>query len=405
VDHGANVINLSFGSPRFSSVLADAIEYANQRCVVMAAAVGNDNVKAPQFPASLSPVIGVAAIDSADHKTAFSNFGKDVSVDALGLGLISTYPGGDYAMWSGTSFAAPLASAEAALIFGADPFAGDLTQLIENTAVPIDDLNPGFSGKLGKGRIDPLAAIVSLDVGSAVRPAVDYYSSLELYAEGRATSARATSEISITGNRQEFTIEAYSVSPRSIYTLFVDGSQVENATAISSDMGGLTFSMYSSPEDGEPRLPVGLYPVTGIKHVEIRDGVGNIVLQGTYGSPAGGTVPSDQMVQKEALLTPSNPSAHLGGRAIVYVDERREGIIVRADGLIPDLAYQIVVDGINVGSSVASHGFCKFHLTSDGLGGMPLPGAISPVTHIRHIEVRSASGQFLIVQGDLQPGG
>jgi subtilisin family serine protease len=404
VDHGANVINLSFGSPRFSGVLADAIDYAKKRCLVLTAAVGNDNVKAPQFPARLDSVIGVAAIDSSDRKAAFSNFGNDVSVDALGVGLISTFPGGDYAVWSGTSFAAPLAAAEAALIFGADPLAGDLTQLIANTAVPIDDVNPGLSGKLGRGRIDPLAAIMSLDLGPSARPATDYYSSLELYGGAGAAIARATSEVSIVGTQQEFSVEGYSLSPRSSCRLFVDGSPIDNAVAVSSDMGGVSFDLYSSPDVGEPALPVGLYPVTGIKQVEIRDEQGNVLLRGTYGAPMDGLAPADEFVQKEALLTATNPAADRGGRAIVYVDEHREGIIIQANGLIPNSVYQLVVDGVVIGSRSALYGFCKLDLTSDGPLGMRLPESLWPVTNIKHIEIRDATGQVVVFQGDIPPG-
>src|SRR5215467_15479014 len=100
-DHGANVINLSFGAPVVSSVLADAIADAKMRCVVMAAAVGNDNSDESQFPASSIDVLGVAAVDGDDTKAAFSNYGADVSVAAPGVNLISTYPGGGYARWSG----------------------------------------------------------------------------------------------------------------------------------------------------------------------------------------------------------------------------------------------------------------------------------------------------------------
>ncbi|HKF56014.1 MAG TPA: S8 family serine peptidase, partial [Blastocatellia bacterium] len=179
-DHGANVINLSFGAPVVSSVLADAIADAKMRCVVMAAAVGNDNSDESQFPASSIDVSGVAAVDGDDTKAAFSNYGADVSVTAPGVNLISTYPGGGYARWSGTSFATPMTSAEGALLFGADPLVGDLEGIIKTTADPIDRLNPDFQGLLGNGRIDPLGALQSLYVGPEVRLPRDIYSQIRL---------------------------------------------------------------------------------------------------------------------------------------------------------------------------------------------------------------------------------
>src|SRR2546423_1205285 len=55
VDHGAKIINLSFGTPEQSQVMLDAVTYAQQRGVLMIAAVGNENKgndAAPQFPAN-----------------------------------------------------------------------------------------------------------------------------------------------------------------------------------------------------------------------------------------------------------------------------------------------------------------------------------------------------------------
>lgn len=119
VDNGARVINLSFGSTEESQVMHDAVSYARQRGVLLVAAVGNENTgneQAPQFPANWSQeVMSIAALDG-NGKATFSNFGTDVSVSAPGVNLVSLFPEinntPDYAMWSGTSFAAPLAAAK-----------------------------------------------------------------------------------------------------------------------------------------------------------------------------------------------------------------------------------------------------------------------------------------------------
>jgi hypothetical protein len=150
VDHGARVINLSFGSTEDSQVMHDAVIYAQQRGVLLVAAVGNEdkgNDVAPQFPANWNAeVMGVAAIDASNRKAGFSNYGSNVSVSAPGVNIISLYPEAnntpDYAMWSGTSFAAPLATAEAALILEGDS-RRSARGAIESTATAIDNSNPG----------------------------------------------------------------------------------------------------------------------------------------------------------------------------------------------------------------------------------------------------------------------
>src|SRR6185295_3262455 len=157
-DHGADVINLSLGSPDFSQLMQDAIDDARSHGVFLVAAVGNDGSgKEPQYPSSADNVLAVAAVDLTDHKAPFSNFGPHVDVTAPGSQLISAFPGDPagsaaYAKWSGTSFAAPFAAAEAALILNVDR-SNDVMRTIEDTALNIDNLNAGFAGKLGKGRI------------------------------------------------------------------------------------------------------------------------------------------------------------------------------------------------------------------------------------------------------------
>src|SRR5262249_16711323 len=162
----------------------------------------------------------------------FSNFGADVAVTAPGVNLISTYPGGGYARWSGTSFATPLAAAEGALLFGADPLVGDLEEIIKGTADSIDGLNPDFQGLLGKGRIDPSGAVESLYVGPAVRLPRDIYSQVMLTA-GAEVSARGTTSVATYGSTQEVEIEAQSLMPRSNYKVVIDDIVVPDVTATS----------------------------------------------------------------------------------------------------------------------------------------------------------------------------
>jgi subtilisin family serine protease len=156
VDHGADVINMSFGTLEQSKILKDAVEYAHKSGVTMIASAGNDGKDEAQYPAAYDKVVSVAATDLWDMRASFSNYGDSIDVSAPGVAIIAPYPGGYYAVVSGTSFAAPLAAGEAALLrsLGQKENAKDR---IKQGTHKVDQLNAGF--KLGQGRIDLKVAL------------------------------------------------------------------------------------------------------------------------------------------------------------------------------------------------------------------------------------------------------
>jgi subtilisin family serine protease len=151
VDHGADVINMSFGTLDQSKVLKDAVEYAHKNGVTMVASAGNDAADEAQYPAAYDKVLSVAATDLWDLKARFSNYGDSIDVSAPGVGIIAPYPGGYYAVVSGTSFSAPLAAGEAALLRSLDR-KNDTKDRVRSKIRKIDQQNPGV--KIGQGRID-----------------------------------------------------------------------------------------------------------------------------------------------------------------------------------------------------------------------------------------------------------
>lgn len=411
VDHGANVINLSFGSPKKSAVVREAIKYARQNDVVLIAAMGNENKDTdtdPQYPAILSDVIGVAAIDSDSRKAVFSNFGSNVRVDALGVKLTSTFPGGDYAVWSGTSFATPLAVAEAALIL-AEEHRQDAGSTIENTAVRIDDLNPDFSGMLGRGRIDPLGALDSLFTDGT--PAGNY-ASIELTPGPGELRARGEAGVSITDSQETFEFVAQSLNVGDTYRLFVDGEEIASDELAVSSFGGLKLSLSNKPSvssrHSQARSQANLRPVQKIKHVELRNG-DRLVLEGDFAPVVGASGPVGQLAEKRAPLQPTEALPQAGGRAHVEVEGDRQELTIEAARLIPGAAFEIFVDGIDVGPAVAESmsrqsGFLHVRLTGDGSDGRALPPSLRAVMSIKHVELRDCSNR-VVLQGDFLPGG
>ena len=172
-DNGADVINLSLGSDTGDDSLRDALAYAHDKGVVIAAAAGNDGT-AVFYPAAYDAYcLAVAATDYNDERPSWSCFGPQVDVAAPGDWVLGTYPIYltdlsqylPYAFGTGTSASTPHVTGLAALIKGLKPWltVDDIMNVIRFSS---DDVNSGsYSGKddyIGYGRINIEKALVPI---------------------------------------------------------------------------------------------------------------------------------------------------------------------------------------------------------------------------------------------------
>jgi hypothetical protein len=209
-DRGARVINLSLGGVRdpldpdrdsYSALEAAAVAYAYRKGAVIVAAVGNAD-EAPyrpwtyaSYPAALPHVLGVSALARDGSVPPFSNRDKIYNdIAAPGHELVSTFPRPltrrnyacanqgysdcaparmrTYRQAEGTSFAAPLVTATAALMLSVndDLRPEQVLNILTRTAVdmaPASGCRMCTSGRdeeSGWGRLDVTAAVArSLD--------------------------------------------------------------------------------------------------------------------------------------------------------------------------------------------------------------------------------------------------
>lgn len=152
--HGAHVINLSLGVAADSRVLQDTIQNVMAQGVIVVAAAGNANTNVQQFPASYPGVISVTAVDAANRKADFANYGDWVDLAAPGVGITSTIIGplgSGYASWSGTSMAASFVSGAAALARQVMPTASaaQIAAQFNSHMQGLDNQNPTYQGLLG----------------------------------------------------------------------------------------------------------------------------------------------------------------------------------------------------------------------------------------------------------------
>ncbi len=165
-DHGAAVVNLSFGGPSPSVALQSAVDYAKTKNVIVVASAGNYSSEVIQYPAGLTGVIGVSALELSTgftSLTSYSTYNTAVDVSATGC-LYSATMGGSYGSFCGTSNAAPVVTGLVALMKSVNP-ALTVQQVTDYLAQNSTDLGTvGWDKYFGWGRIDygkTLAAVKS----------------------------------------------------------------------------------------------------------------------------------------------------------------------------------------------------------------------------------------------------
>lgn len=215
ISHGANVINMSFGSVTPMSLIAGALVRAHKdHNIVLVASTGNHRNRDPttvSFPARHERVVGVGASDRTDqrkeHPTAVgqpcwgSNYGPGLNVMAPGVSIWSTdimtiaagfnslyggqlatylclntssygpYNGNYISVGNGTSASAPFVAGLAALLLSSYPSLSneEVREIIEKTSEkvggyiysydPSSHPNGTWNEEMGYGRINIARAL------------------------------------------------------------------------------------------------------------------------------------------------------------------------------------------------------------------------------------------------------
>ena len=178
---GVKVINLSLqqepckpgetdcANAKSSKTLEDAIKYAQTKGKLVVSAAGNQWDTAPTYPAAYEGVLSVTAVDTADGDriAKFARHGTWVDIAAPGVGVLTlATPCGDGNCWvtpDGTSFATPIVSAAAALVWALNP--GLTAQQVATRLMSTADSVPGTGVDFASGVINVGRAVAGPAAG------------------------------------------------------------------------------------------------------------------------------------------------------------------------------------------------------------------------------------------------
>lgn len=163
--NGSKIINCSWGSSSPSAQTQNIVNDAWNAGTIVVASAGNGNpgTETIRYPAAYNHVICVAATNSTDLKAGFSNYHDTVDVSAPGDAIVSTAYNNTYATVSGTSMSSPITAGTIGLIRSFYPSItpAEIETRLELGVDSIYNLNPGYIGKLGSGRINAFKCLAN----------------------------------------------------------------------------------------------------------------------------------------------------------------------------------------------------------------------------------------------------
>ncbi|CAM3506550.1 S8 family serine peptidase [Deinococcus frigens] len=171
VDHGAQVLNNSWGGGGYTQIIKEAVDYALSKNVVVVGSAGNDYRAQMSGPGAYTGAINVGASAGDDMKANFSNIGLRNDIYAPGDNGLTTYINAglkspereqSYGLFNGTSMAAPVISGAAALLLEVNPKLTpyQVKKILAATGDPMKDpRTQGFN------RVNVLKAVQAVKAG------------------------------------------------------------------------------------------------------------------------------------------------------------------------------------------------------------------------------------------------
>jgi hypothetical protein len=158
VDHGADIVSLSYESPDPQPNVHSALQYAAANDVLVICAAGNSGGWGVFYPASYDECMSVGEYQPSGEIGRGSSVGSAVDISAPGSRITTLDPGGR-TISNGTSLAAPLVAAAAALVLSENP-SMTASQLRSRLIATSTDAGPeGWDDHYGAGQLNVARAL------------------------------------------------------------------------------------------------------------------------------------------------------------------------------------------------------------------------------------------------------
>ncbi|MCD8048897.1 MAG: S8 family serine peptidase [Clostridia bacterium] len=159
--NGASICNLSLGTSSDDQALYMTLASSDMLFVVAAGNDGANTDEEPCYPASydLDNIISVANVSYDGNLHYSSNYGSEtVDIAAPGTYILSTTTDGSYSYMTGTSMAAPMVTAGAAMLYShyTDITLADVKEILLSSAKQLDSLS---DTTVSGGMLDLYAAL------------------------------------------------------------------------------------------------------------------------------------------------------------------------------------------------------------------------------------------------------
>ncbi|MBU0676730.1 MAG: S8 family serine peptidase [Verrucomicrobia bacterium] len=154
VSQGARVLNMSWGSETKSTFLADTIESAIGKDVIVVAAAGNEPTMRPLYPSAYDDVLAVGATGENGQIWEQSNYGDFIALTAPGYAWFPIGHKGPPGSYAGTSISSAYVSRALTMYFAQNPKASR-AQAIDALIKSLTDAgDEGKDNVYGSGVLD-----------------------------------------------------------------------------------------------------------------------------------------------------------------------------------------------------------------------------------------------------------